>query len=70
MKSMKIVQFLKLPPLLSIYVHTSSTPLILDVQFQTNPPPPILSPKDNPSVKRKHNNIIQGWLLYITMSFL
>ena len=39
MTSMKIVQFSRPPTLLSSYVQNSSTPLILDVQFQTNPPP-------------------------------
>ena len=41
----------KTPPL-SSYVRSSSTPLTLDVQFQTNPP---RSPNDNQSIKRKHN---------------
>ena len=40
-----------LPPL-SIYVQTYSTPLTLDVKFQTNP---LSSPNDNQSIKRKHN---------------
>ena len=48
-----IVQFLRPPTPLSIYVQNSSTPLILDVQFQTNPYPPSYSPNDNQSVKRK-----------------
>ena len=57
MMSMKIVQFPKPLPPLSIYVQNSSTPLTLDVQFQTNTPPPttISSPNDNQSIKRKHN---------------
>ena len=41
------------PPLLSIYVQNSSTPLTLDVQFQTKWVRP--SPNDNQSIKRKHN---------------
>ena len=43
------------PPLLSIYVQNSSTPLTLDVQFQPTPPPLPASPNDKQSVKRKHN---------------
>ena len=44
-----------LPPL-PIYVQNSSTPLNLNLQFQTTPlPPPCLSPNDNKSIKRKHN---------------
>ena len=49
---MKIVQFSRPPTLLSIYVQNSSTPLTLDIQFQTNHSP---SPNDNQSIKRKHN---------------
>ena len=55
MMSMKIVQFPKPLPPLSIYVQNSSTPLTLDVQFQTNTPPTISSPNNNQSFKRKHN---------------
>ena len=36
--SMKIVQFSRPPTLLCIYIQNSSTPLALDVQFQTKPP--------------------------------
>ena len=56
MTSMKIVQFSgppTPPPPLVIYVQNASTPLTLDVQFQTNPPPP--SPYDNQSIKRKQS---------------
>ena len=38
MKSMKIIQFSRPPPPLSIYVQYSTNPLTLDVKFQTNPP--------------------------------
>ena len=38
MTSMKIVQFLKIPNPLSIYVQTFSTSLTLDVRFQTPSP--------------------------------
>ena len=48
-----IVQFLRPHTPLSIYIQNSSTPLILDVQFQTNPYSPSYSPNDNQSVKRK-----------------
>ena len=58
MTSMKIVQFLKTPTHLFIYVQTSSIPLTLDVRFQT--PSPLHSPNDNQSKE----NIIQGWLLF------
>ena len=37
--STNIVQFSRPPTPLFIYVQNSSTPLTLDVQFQTNPPP-------------------------------
>ena len=50
--SMKIVQFSRPPTPLSSYVHNSSTPLTLDVQFQTNPCPPL---NDSQSITRKHN---------------
>ena len=49
MTSMKIVQFSYSPPSTS-KVHSSSTPLTLNVQFQTKSP----SPDDNQSIKRKH----------------
>ena len=61
MTSMKIAQF-SYPPTSLFHLRPKfSTPLILDVQFQTNflpPPPPHLphpSPNDNQSIKRKHN---------------
>ena len=50
MTSMKIVQFLRPPTPLSIYVQNSSFPL--DVQFLNKSIP---SPNDNKSIKRKHN---------------
>ena len=37
----KLSNFQDPPPSLSTYVQNSSTPLTLDVQFQTNPPPPL-----------------------------
>ena len=34
------------------------------------PPPPVPSPNDNQSIKRKHNTIKSiGWLLYVIKSF-
>ena len=54
---MEIVQFLRLP--LSIYVRNSSTPLTLDVQFQTNHP--LLQMMTN----QLKENLIQGWLLNV-----
>ena len=53
MTSMKIIQFSRPPTPFSIYVQNSFTLLILDVQFQTNPPP--LPLNDKQSIKRKHN---------------
>ena len=75
---MKIIQFLRPPPPLSIYVPNSSTPLTLDVQFQMNSPPPnpppphptpsiYLSPIDSQSIKRKPN---RRMTIYITRPFL
>ena len=58
MTSMKIVQFSRPPTLLCIYVQNSSTPLALDVQFQTKPP------------NQLKEIIIQGWLLYVIRCFL
>ena len=49
MTFMKVSQFSRPPTPLSIYVEDSSTPLTLDIQFQTNPPPPG-SPNDNQSI--------------------
>ena len=47
------VQFSRTPtPPLSIYVQNSSSPMILDAQFQTNPPLPSLL---HTIIKRKHN---------------
>ena len=51
MISMKMVQFSRPLTPLSIYVQFSSTPLTVDVQFQTKR----CSPNDNQSVKRKYN---------------
>ena len=47
------------PPLLSIYVQNSSTPLTLDVQFQTNPHLQMIT------IQLKEN-IIQGWLFMLS----
>ena len=55
MASMKIVQFPRRPPPLLSYVQNSSTPLTLDVQFETNLSPLPPSPNENQSIKRKHN---------------
>ena len=51
MTSMEIIQFSKPPTLSFIYVKTSSNPLTLDIQFQTNPP----SSSGNQSIQIKHN---------------
>ena len=60
MTSMKIVQFSSRSPPLSSHLQNSSTPLVLDVQLQTKPPP---SPNDNQSIKRKYNpRIIRSFL--------
>ena len=66
MTPMKIVQF-STPPVpapLSSYVQNSSTPLTLDVQFQTKSPH---SPYDNQSIKRKQSKddyyVILSYLL-------
>ena len=60
---MKIVQFFRLPTRLSSYVQNSSTPLTLDVHFQTAPPNSLslslslsLSPNSNKSIKIKYNS--------------
>ena len=47
----KLSNFKDPSPILFIYVQNSSTPLILDVQFQINPS----SPNDDQSTKRKYN---------------
>ena len=57
MTYMEIVQFVRLP--LSIYVRNSSTPLTLDIQFQTNHP--LLQMMTN-QLKEK---LIQGWVLNV-----
>ena len=71
MTSMKIVQFSTppVPPPLSSYVQNSSTPLTLDVQFQTKSPP---SPYDNQSIKRKQSkddyyklSCLTFWLAFV-----
>ena len=66
MTPMKIVQFSRSPPPLSIYVQNSSTPLTLGVQFQTKPSPPFPLQMITNQLKE---NIIQGWLLYLIRSF-
>ena len=63
MTSMKIAQFSRPPPPLSIYVQNSSTHLTLDVQFQTTPPPFQMI------TNQLKENIIQGRLLFVTRSF-
>ena len=50
------------PPLLSIYVQNSSTPLTLDVQFQPTPPSPPLQMINN----QLKENITQGWLCMLS----
>ena len=69
MTSMKIVQYLRPPTLLSSYVQNSYTPLTLDVQFQTNPPPPSSLPLQMITSQLKED-IIQRLLLYVIRSFL
>ena len=63
MTPMKIVQFSRAPPPLSIYVQNSSIPLTLDVQFQTNPIPLQMI------TNQLEEHIIQGWLLYVVRSW-
>ena len=60
---MKIVQFSRPPPALSIYVQDFSTSLTLDVQFQTKPSLQTVT-------NQLKENIIQGWLLYVIRYFL
>ena len=60
---MKVVQFSRPPPALSIYVQNFSTSLTLDVQFQTKPSPQTVT-------NQLKENIIQGWLLYVIRYFL
>ena len=50
------------PPLLSIYLQNSSTPLTLDVQFQPTPPSPPLQMITN----QLKENITQGWLCMLS----
>ena len=64
MTLMKIGQFSRPSTPLSRYVQDYSTPLTLDVQFQTNP---LLLQIITNQLKE---NIIQGWLLNIIRSFL
>ena len=47
-------------------VQNSSTPLTLDVHFQTNSPLPLLQMITN----QLKGNVILGWLLYVITSFL
>ena len=69
MTSMKIVQFLRIPILLSCYVQNSSTPLTMDAQLQTNSRPPPSLPLQMATSQLK-GNIIQVLLLYVIRSFL
>ena len=55
MTFMKIVRFSIPSTPLSIYFQNSSTPLTLDVQFQTTPHPHPSSSNENQLIKRKHN---------------
>ena len=64
MTFMKTVQFRRTPTPLSSYVQETSTPLTLDFQFQTNPPPLQMI------INQLKENIIQRWLLYVIRSFL
>ena len=64
MTSIKIVQFSRPPTLLFIYVQNSSSPLIVEVQFQTNPSSPL-----QVVTNQLKANIIQEWPLYVTSSF-
>ena len=59
----KLSNFQDPPPLLSIYVQNSPTPLTLDAQFQVNLPLQMIT-------NQLKGNIIQGWLLYDIMSFI
>ena len=52
------------PTLLFIYVQNSSSPLTVDVQFQTNPSSPL-----QVITNQLKPNIIQEWPLYVTSSF-
>ena len=58
----KLSNFQDPPTTLSIYVQNSSTPLTLDVQFQTTPPLQMIT-------NQLKENIIQDWLLYVIRSF-
>ena len=51
-------------PHFSIYVQNSSTPLTLDIEFQTKPPSLQMIPN------QLRGNIIQEWLLHVIRSFL
>ena len=53
------------PNHLSSYIQNSSTPLTLNVQFQTNPPSPL-----EMVTNQLKWNIILGWLVYFIRSFL
>ena len=59
----KLSNFQDPPPPLSIYFQNSSTPLALDVQFQTKPPLQMIT-------NQLKENIIQGWLLRVIRPFL
>ena len=60
----KVSNFEDTAPSLSIYVRNSSTPLTLDVQFQTTPLPLQVI------INKLKEDIIQGWLLYVIRSLL
>ena len=64
MASMKIVQFLRPPTPLSIYVQNSSTLLTLDVQFQRSP-----SPLQVITNQLKENLIQDGYYMLSDPSF-
>ena len=59
----KLANFQEPPLPLSIYVQNSSTPLTLEVQFQTKPPLQLIN-------NQLKENIIQVWLLYVIRFFL
>ena len=63
MTSMKIVQISRPPPPMSSYVQNSSTPLTLDVQFQTRPYLQMIT-------NQLKGNMNLRWLLYVIRSFL
>ena len=63
----KLFNFQDPLPALFIYVQNSSTPLTLDVKFQTTQPPlPFLLQMITNQLKKT----IEGWLFYVIKSFL